>query len=173
MTQNSYQPSGDFQDRLARIANGQTLSTDGIVHTPRKEAPDVKLTGGLMENALYPLSLIGAFFLGIMSVFFARFSRVHLLGTADPETDLMLALVADGAIALAIGFVFKQGFKLEGAEWAAAQTFGVTVMVAGMHNLVHLNPMLFALIFTPDWVDLTLSYTELRSLQIGGSMIPF
>ena len=71
MTQNSYQPSGDFQARLSRIANGQTQSPEGIMHTPRVEAPDVKLTGGLMET----LGLIGAFLLGILSVFFARFAR--------------------------------------------------------------------------------------------------
>lgn len=173
MAQQSYTPSADFQARLNRISNGEALVAEGLVYTPRTEEPDIKLTGGLMENAVYPLSLIGAFFLGLLAVFFSRFARVHLLGGADPESDMMLALVADGAMAMALGFMFKQGFKVEGKEWVAAQTFGVSVMVASMHNLVHLFPYTFALIFTPEWVELVLSYTELRSLQIGGRAFPF
>ena len=173
MTQQSYTPSADFQARLNRISSGETHVAEGLVHTPRRENPDVKLTGGLMENALYPLSLIGAFGLGVLAVFFSRFARVHLLGGTDPESDMMLAFMADGAMAMAIGFMFKQAFRLEGADWVGAQTFGVTVMIAAMHNLVHLFPYAFSLMFTPEWVELVIGYSEPRSLQIMGYMVPF
>ncbi len=173
MSGQDYVASSDFQARLERINKGEVHVADGVVVPERREAADVKLTGGLIENALYPLSLVGAFLLGVMAVFFSRFARIHLLGTADPETDIMLALVADGAMALAIGFMFKQAFRLEGAQWASAQTMGVTVMVASMHNLFHMNPFLFSLIFTPEYVDAVLSYTEFRTLMAGGYMIPF
>ncbi len=173
MSEQNYVASSDFQARLARINKGEVHAADGVVVPERREVEDVKLTGGLLENALYPLSIAGAFLLGIMAVFFSRFSRIHLLGTADPETDIMLALVADGAMALAIGFMFKQAFKMEGAEWISAQTMGVTVMVASMHNLFHIDPVLMSLIFTPEYVDSVLSYTEFRTLMAGGYLVPF
>ncbi|WP_298292344.1 hypothetical protein [uncultured Litoreibacter sp.] len=173
MSESDYVASNDFQARLARISNGEVHSADGLIVPERREVKDVKLTGGLLENALYPLSIVGAFLLGILAVFFSRFARIHLLGTADPDTDIMLAFAADGAMALAIGFMFKQAFRMKGAEWISAQTMGVTVMVASMHNLIHLQPKLFSQIFTPDYVDAILSYTEFRTLMAAGYVLPF
>ena len=173
MSSSEYVPSNDFQARLARINAGDVDAVDGVIKPERREVKDVKLTGGMLENALYPLSIAGAFFLGLMAVFFSRFARIHLLGTSDPETDIMMSLIADGGMALAVGFFFKQLFKMEGAEWVGAQTMGVTVMVASMHNLIHLNPALFAKIFTPDYVKFIMSYTEFRTLQFGGYVMGF
>ncbi len=173
MSSCEYVASPDFQARLARINAGEGHTAEGLIAPERRVVKDVKLTGGLLENAVYPLSIAGAFVLGLLAVFFSRFARIHLLGTPPPEADIMLSLVADGGMALAIGFFFKQLFKMKGAEWISAQTMGVTVMVASMHNLIHLQPGLFAKIFTPDYVEFILGYTEFRTLMAAGHVIPF
>ena len=85
----------------------------------------------------------------------------------------MLALVADGGMAMVIGFAIKELFRMRGAEWISAQTAGVTVMVAAMHNLIHLSPDLFSMIFTLDYVQLVQTTTEMRSLVLMGYVVPF
>ncbi|PTX55846.1 hypothetical protein C8N43_0493 [Litoreibacter ponti] len=167
----------DFQARLARLGMQQEAPQQQtqaeMQPAPRRRSDDINLNGSILENAAYPASLVGAFLLGLLAVFFSRFARFHLLGIADPEADLFLATVADGGMALAIGFCFKQMFSMEGAEWASAQAAGVAVMVASMHNLVHIWPETFSLIFDPDWTRFVLDTTDFRTARIMEYVLPF
>ncbi|EPX79067.1 hypothetical protein [Litoreibacter arenae] len=163
----------DFQARLSRIGAEQSNQPAGLVQPTRKPTQEVNLNGSMLENAKYPASIAGAFVLGLLAVFFSRFVRFHLLGLADPESDIFLATVADGGMALAVGFCLRQMFKLEGAEWISAQAAGVTVMVAAMHNLVHIWPDTFALIFDPEWTAFVLDTTEFRTMRIMEYILPF
>jgi hypothetical protein len=43
----------------------------------------------------------------------------------------------------------------------------------GMHNLVHLMPGAFGVLFTENWVRTVLISTEMRTLILGYMEIPF
>lgn len=163
----------DFQSRLARINSGERVVADGLYVPERPVERDVNLNGSMVKNAVYPLTIVCAFLSGLLAVFVGRYARYHFTGLSDPETDLMLAVVADGGIAMCLGFVLKQAFRLEGSEMIAAQTAGVTVMVGAMHNLVWLFPAAFVWLFSEEWVLFTLEFSQFRTIRYMGYLLPF
>ena len=143
----------EFQERLGRIvAQGQRTGapmSDYGRTTPRKP---VSTRNDLAVNLLYPLSLAGAFLLGILAVGLGHYARFQIAdGAAGGQTtdvDLMITLGLGFAISLVLG----QAFRLSSKEHIGLQGIGVFVAVCTFHNLFHWAPGPMAAVFSPAHV---------------------
>ena len=167
-----------FQERLARIqVNGAnpTRQAATMPEKPPAELPrrrpakaNVSPLPGWRENIRYPLVYVRAFLIGAFAVFVARYARFHIANGGLVGEDADLTMFIDGFIASAAGFAIKEVFRIEGKEFALAQTVGVVAMVVSMHNLAHWFPAPMSLVFSPEWVDDVLYYTEPNSILFRG-----
>lgn len=169
-----------FEARIARLNASRGLPEQpmqagmapGAVAGPAPVQKPVKLNDW-RENIRYPATIVGAFVLGLIAVFMARYVRFHLGagGLAGENADFFMLL--DGALAVGTGFALKMLFRLEGKEFQTAQTAGVFAMVCTMHNLVHWAPDEFSLIFSPEWTEMVVETTEPKSILFRGNSFVF
>lgn len=160
-----------FQERLARMGHAQQVApvAEPVAETPRPKTTKQRPINDWRENIKYPLSFVGAFFIGVISVFVARFVRFTTSGGGLTGEEADLLLMMDGAMALAIGFALRMAFGIEGnKELVAAKTAGITAMAAIMHNAVHAWPAVWAAMFSPEWVDEVVMFTEPSTILLGG-----
>lgn len=143
----------EFQERLNRIlSQGQRTGAPAPAYgrtTPQNPAP----TGSeIAVNLLYPLSLAGAFLLGLLAVGLGRYIRFHLAdgaaGDQTADTDLMIT----AGLGLAVSFVLAQLFRLSSKEHVALQGIGVLAALCTFHNLFHWAPEPMAQVFSPGYV---------------------
>lgn len=153
-------PNSSFQDRLNRVAEARA---------PIEAAkPQVDLTPDWKTNIRYPLSLVGAALLGMLAVFIARYARFHLTGGALTGDDADLTMIIDGGLAAGCSFLLFGLLRFDGAEYKLAQTVGIVVMVCIMHNFVHAAPAVFDIVFSPEWTQDVIAYTEPKSILFRG-----
>ncbi|MDJ1008699.1 MAG: hypothetical protein QNJ13_12855 [Paracoccaceae bacterium] len=175
-----------FQDRINRIREKQgqppladpalaapaVMERDGplVPRSSRSTAPkkEVSPVPSLRENLAYPMSLVGAFFVGMLAVFAARYARFHIAGGSMVGEDADIAMMMDGALAMGVGFVFRSFFRFETKDYITAKTVGIAAMIALMHNLVHWAPGVFAGLFDEEYVEMTLELTEPNSILFRG-----
>lgn len=159
-----------FEQRLARISSGRQFVPDGVVvarprAVPAKKAPH-------LGNALYPLSIVMAFFLGLFTLFASRYARFHLLGGAGAGADVLADYLAmDMAMSMVVSFVIRMATNMKSPEHLAAKGLGIGVAALCMHMAVHRAPGLFGLIFSDAWVRGVIASTQPNSilfLTIGG-----
>jgi hypothetical protein len=163
----------EFQGRLDRIQSTRAmllLNLNLNLMKPRLD-PIEEASLHLAKNAIYPLSLIGAFLLGMFSVVLGQFVRVNLIGVGQPD-ELWLG-IADLIMATMIIFSIKSMFHLPLKELVTAQTFGIILMFSTLHNLVLLAPFPFAILMSPEWVQGIQDAAHLGTLRIGTMEIPF
>ncbi len=175
-----------FQNRLNRIREKQgqppmptqaerqaALAAEAAAAIPQpknKSQPrgEVSPVPSVWENLGYPMSILGAFLIGMIAVFAARYARFHIMGGSMVGEDADIAMMMDGALAFGVGFVFRSFFNFESQEYITAKTFGIFAMICLMHNLVHWAPGLFAGLFDVDYVLMTLEMTEPNSILFRG-----
>ena len=156
-----------FQERLERLA-----AEKGANDPERKSRSVKRAEAGLPtmgENIRYPLLFVWAAIVGMIAVFLSRYIRFHLTGgslSGGENADMVMMI--DGAIAAGAGFALKNLLAIEDKSLQFAQSVGVVIMVLGMHNLVHLAPKAFSVIFSPEWTQEVLQYTEPKSLLFAG-----
>jgi hypothetical protein len=160
----------EFQGRLDRIQSTQSMLMLNLNRLQPNLDPIEEASLHFAKNAIYPLSLIGAFLLGMLSVLIGQFVRVNLIGVGQPD-QLWLA-VADLIMATMIIFSIKSMFHLPLKELVFSQTIGVVLMFLTLHNFVLLAPFPFAVLMSPEWVQLIQDGTHLGTLRLGTVEIP-
>ena len=171
-----------FQDRINRIREKQgqppmatqaqlAAEAAAAIPTPKhkpRPGKEISPLPSVWENLAYPMSLVGAFLIGMVAVFAARYARFHIMGGSMVGEDADIAMMMDGALAMGVGFVFRSFFRFEAKEFITAKTLGIFAMICLMHNLVHMAPGAFATLFDEDYVLMTLELTEPNSILFRG-----
>ena len=124
-----------------------------------------------IENLGYPASLAGAFVLGLLSVFIARYVTSHINDGATEDPDLTLLM--DGAVAFGVVFILRTALHMTSKEHILCKTVGIWVSLTMMHNLVHAYPGAFAVVYTPKWVEYVTTATEPNSIFFRGQSFYF
>ena len=122
----------------------------------------------MRETVGYPASIVLAFFLGMLAVLITRYVRYAMAGSALTGEDADITMAIDAGLALAIGFVLKQMFRLSGKVQETAKTLGIFAMICVMHNLVHTWPGAFEIAFSPEWVSDVIETTQPQSILFRG-----
>lgn len=164
----------EFQERLNRIlAQGQRTGAPAPAFgrpTPRQP---VSAGSEIAMNLLYPLSLAGAFLLGLLAVGLGRYIRFHLAdgaaGDQTADTDLMIT----AGLGLAVSFVLAQLFRLSSKEHVALQGIGVFVALCTFHNLFHWAPEPMAAVFSPGYVAEIQEMAPANSAAFRGMIFTF
>ncbi len=143
----------EFQERLGRIlAQEQRTgapSSDYGRTTPRKPVPAGQ---EMAVNLRYPLSLAGAFLIGILAVGAVRYIRFHIAGGAAGDQTTDLDLMVTLGCGMAVSLVLALAFRLSSKEHIGLQGIGVLVAVCTFHNLFHWAPEPMAAVFSPGYV---------------------
>ena len=171
--------SNDFYERLARIEAGGTntrhtlfVGSDETYLLPRKEVAQASKTE-VLTNAAYPLTMLVALILGMMAVFAVKLLRFHLAGNVAIGTEPLNDLALESALALILCVAVGRWIWHDAGRMRSWQAMGVLFMAVGWHNIVHLVPNLFRLLFSEIWTAHVLATTEFSSLIIRGYTIPF
>ena len=171
----------EFTARLARIeaAAGQRKATlyvgpdeSYVLDRPERRRQPNGLVA-LLLNASYPLSMVLAFGLGFLAYAIGRYVRFHLTGVGgappDPDTEMLLQL----GTGLAIAAVMGAADRMKAFEYLIAKSLGVVIGLLSFHNLVHLYPEEFKLLFSQIWVTKLVTTTEPFSLLWRGISFTF
>ena len=171
----------EFTARLARIeaASGQRKATlyvgpdeSFVLDRPERRRQTSGLVA-LLLNASYPLSMVMAFGLGFLAFAIGRYIRFHLTGVGetppDPDMEMVLQLGTGLAIAAVLGAVDQ----MKAFEYLIAKSLGVVAGLLAFHNLVHVYPDQFKLLFSPIWVTKMVTTTEPFSLLWRGISFTF
>lgn len=154
-----------FHERLEKLGMAQDVVRD----VAKPQRPVKK--GVWSENLAYPLSFVGAFLVGLFSVFISRYVTSQINdGAAD---DLDLTLIMDAVVAFGIVFVLRTALHMTSKEHIACKTAGIWVSLTMMHNLVHAYPAPFTAVYTKAWVEQITSVTEPKSFFFRGYTFPF
>lgn len=165
-----------FAERLARIGDRSYThykDPETGMNIPRRAKAPKARKPSKTEGLRHVLSFVLAFAAGALGVMAARYVRLHMFGLPDAaeagsDTLMIMDVVMGGAAA----FVVKQLFRMEGKEFMAFQTVGAALAVTLSHNLVWAEPEIFARVYSPEWVELTKSYTEPMTVFFRGQSIP-
>lgn len=165
--------------RVARVQAGGA-NTKGTIFVGQDEQHHLGQTtrnspgkaAGAAGNALYPLSLLGAFVLGLFAVALGIYARFQLMAGQAVLEDASIEMALSGGIGLMLSFVLAQMFRLTSKEHKAMQAAGVFVMVCGFHNLAHWLPGPMTLLFSPAHVVEMQVTSPANSARIGGSYFP-
>ncbi|MEL6169541.1 MAG: hypothetical protein AAFR35_12690 [Pseudomonadota bacterium] len=170
-----------FEDRINRIRSqrghvpvepmpADLQTATGEWEIPKSEAPrkEIDLVPGWKENVRYPLGIVAAFVLGMLAVLLSRYVRFHLQGGTLTGEDPDITMMIDAGLAAGVAFALRIILKFEDKEHIFAKTMGIAVMVVTMHNLVHWAPGLFSVLFSVDWVDDVVLFTDPNSILFRG-----
>lgn len=168
-----------FAARIARI-NAGAANTKGTVfigqdeqlHLGRREIVKPPKSREIAGNAAYPLSLIGAFGLGLLAVALGYYARFQLMAGQAELDDADLEMALSGVIGMALSFVLAQMFRLTSKEHKAMQGAGVFVMVCAFHNFAHWAPGPMALAFSPAYVAQIQTDAPPNSARFRGVYFP-
>ncbi len=172
-------PDRGFQDRIHRMQERRA---------PIEAArPHIDVLPDWRENIRYPATLVGMAFLGMFAVFFARYARFHLMGGSltgqEPDItmviDAVLAGVAGVVIFMAIGLTTRDSNRGERRSMfslgalgdnpvKAALVVGIAIMIGAMHNMVHSMPKVFGVVFSQEWTEDVIAYSEPGSIYFRG-----
>ncbi len=155
--------SNSFEDRVARIKKRSEENT-------RKSS--LPRTESIWQRLGYPAAFLGAFLLGVFTVFLSRLIQYQSVGIPVPgkvgTQDFVSLGLAGGACIMVM--LFLKG-KLR--EFAGALTVGALVTTFSFHNFVWKYPVFFELVYGEDWVEFVKDTTEPSSLNLFGTILPF
>ena len=160
----------DFQARLARL--GTEHEAIAVAREEQGRLARVDQGPEWVENAKYPLSFVVAFLVGMSSVLISRYVSVEMMGVPSPDADPDIQMILDGVMAGVIIWMVRMATRSSDNQLLLAQTVGLWVMITMMHNLVHIYPVTFGNLYSPEWVDMMLITTEPGSIRVGSYLIP-
>ncbi|MBD3679334.1 MAG: hypothetical protein HUJ27_13180 [Rhodobacteraceae bacterium] len=176
----------EFQQRLKRVSaetdeqdfldRSAVVDTDELLLQPRRPNPNVKLYDW-RENIWYPLSFVWVFLGGLVAAWASRYVIYHLFWHEQVVeafrsgvflNTVVSPYIFSKEIALAFGmsYMVKSMLDVEGRPYLVAQAAGIWVGAGTMHNLVHLYPDLFAMIYSREWIMMVLFGTEPNSVAL-------
>ena len=157
----------EFAGRLQRISAGgpNTLGQVyvGITEEPVKTRRRFSIfpSGSRLKDViLFPFSVAGAFIIGLIAVLIARYARYHYSGGVLAGEDPDLTMLMDASIAMAVGLLLKWIVRFSGRVQMTAHTLGIITMIGVMHNFVYAKPDIFAMAFSPEWVEDVVESTD-------------
>ncbi len=164
----------EFQERLNRIlAQGQRTGAPAPAYGRTTQQQPVSSGGEIAGNLLYPLSLAGAFLLGLLAVGLGRYIRFHLADGAAGDQTADLDLMITAGFGLTASFVLAQVFRLSSKEHVALQGIGVFVALCTFHNLFHWAPEPMATVFSPGYVAEMQEMAPANSAVFRGMVLAF
>ncbi|MBM7067529.1 hypothetical protein [Actibacterium sp. 188UL27-1] len=151
-----------FAERIKRIEGGTQWEPDGVLLPDRSvDRKKRSKKGEVASNAAYPLSIVLAFVLGMLTVLIARYVRFQMFGMPGGGGDVLADhLFMDAAMSSCIGFLIRMVTNMKSPIHMSAKGFGITAGVLTMHMAVHRMPDLFERLFSPDWVYQVIATTE-------------
>lgn len=170
----------EFAARLSRVNSGAP-NTKGTIfvgqdeqHHMTRTAPQ-KVSKGkeVASNALYPLSLAGAFLLGMFAVAVGRYARFQLWAgreTLSDDADVEMAI--SFGVGIMLSFVLAQLFRITSKEHKGLQAMGVFAMVCAFHNFAHWAPGPMSALFSPQWVAAVQTEAPPNSAKFRGVYFP-
>jgi hypothetical protein len=169
----------DFAARIARIEKGIGSSKTTIyVGLDETYAVQYRQRGNggaldLARNAGYPLSVLLAFCIGIVSNVIARLAAFLSQGLPETGANADYMMMMDFITAMMLSVVIGACVGMNIRNFMAARSLGVVAGMFGLHNAVHLWPWAFEPVFSKLWVGYILSSTEARSLLWRGVSFAF
>lgn len=178
-----------FDQRVARINAGQVarVPTPGAAEDASQgwlsEAELARTvrsgTGSAVTGQRQALSHVSAVLLGALSVLLARYTIYQLHSLPDRVPAPFTGMLGDTASAglimgaeLAIGGVIlltlAMAFNMATRAHLVCKFVGLWVATTMMHNLVHLYPEQWVMLFSWEWVDWVRSTTEPNSILFRG-----
>lgn len=173
--------NNEFAARLERIAAGGAHTRNtlfvGIDETyvlPIKNGQVQKPQPSLIEGLKTPIVMISALFMGIIAMIVVRMIHFHSFANAPVLGSAIYAVALDAILAMLLCIVIGRLVFLDhAAALRSWQVLGVMLCASGMHNLVHLLPGAFGVLFSENWVRTVLISTDMRTLILGYMEIPF
>lgn len=168
-----------FAARLARVQEGGPntkrtiyVGQDEQVHLGKKVIVKQVKSREVAGNAVYPLSLIGAFGLGLIAVALGYYARYQLAAGQAELQDADLEMALSGVIGIVLSFVLAQMFRLTSKEHKAMQSAGVFAMVCAFHNFAFWAPGPMTVLFSPDYVARIQLDAPPNSARFRGTYFP-
>lgn len=153
-----------FQERLARIRQGSQIRPEGVITGPLAR-PNRAVRGvRLRLGAFWTFSAL--FFLGVTSVFMARYGRFQVWGIERAEFAALDGVILDlGAAGLSL-IVLLAMTKLNTMVAIVAHLAGTFMSFFGMHLAVHRFPDFFGDVFSLRWLFMVLQSTDPNKLML-------
>lgn len=159
--------NSQFQERLNRISAGGPNTTGQVYVGPPEAMTDrkgrkIRSSAGpdALDNILYPMSMIGAFLVGVFAVFLTRLGRFYLLDGSLTGENADLWMVFDSVIAIGFVIILRSVFRAKRKALEVAKAIGVIATVLTMHIFVHMMPGFFSSVFSPEWTQQVIATTE-------------
>ena len=173
-------PNSGFQDCINRVQERRA---------PIEAArPKVDVLPDWKENIRYPATLVGMALLGMFAVFVVRYVRFHLMGGTLAGNDADITMIIDAGLAGVAAFVIYSavGLTMRDANRAergsifslnnlgdnpvkAALVVGIAIMIGTMHNMVHSAPGVFGALFSEEWAEDVVAFSEPGSIYFRGN----
>ena len=171
----------DFAARVARIEKNISgarqllfVGVDEVYSMPRRERK-MRVSGfrAVLNNALYPVSMVAAVVLGVVSHCIGQIARYHVQGLPDlkanPDIETLGQVLLGIVISIGLGYVFR----LQSRSYTTLKSAGAVIGVLFMHNAVHLYPKAFAVMTSALWVNQVVSHTQPHSMLWRGISFVF
>ncbi len=175
------QDHNDFAARIARIESGAAASKqllfvgiDEVYKVPLR-VRKIKRMGlvGFIGNAMYPISMVLAVALGMVSHGLGQVARYQVQGMPDLKANPDIEMVVQVVIGFAIAMVLGYFVGLRSNALTSLKSAGSALGVLFFHNAVHLYPQFFALLTSEIWVNQIVSHTHPHSLLWRGISFVF
>jgi hypothetical protein len=173
--------NNDFAARLERIAAGGVhtrntlfVGVDETYVLPIRNGRMQRPRPSLIEGLKSPIVMVSALFMGITLMILVRMIHFHSFSNAPVLGSTFNAVALDAILAVLLCILSgRVVFRDHAATLRGWQVLGVILCALGMHNLVHLLPGAFGVLFSENWVRTVLISTEMRTLILGYLEIPF
>jgi hypothetical protein len=169
-----------FQKRLARLNSGAAarnvlwVGTEEFYEIPIRPKL-VRKTGalGVVKNALYPVSMLGAVAVGFICHGIVLVARYQFVGLPDPTANPDIEMVSQIVMSYSLATVLGYFVGLRGRELMPLKSLGAALGLLLFHNLVHLYPQVFDVLCSKSWVNYVVTHTKAHSLVWRGISFVF
>jgi hypothetical protein len=171
----------DFAARVKRIERATAeakqllyVGMDEVYVMPRRERK-AKVGGAraLLQNAMYPVSMVLAVGLGYVAHSIGQILRYYIQGMPDPKANQDVEMVVQVILGLTIAICIGNLIKLRSSTHTLLMTLGAVLGLLMMHNAVHAYPEAFKLMTSALWVNEIVSHTSPHSIMWRGISFVF
>ena len=169
-----------FQKRLKRLTEGEAprnvlwVGTDEYFEVPRKKnTRKPRGLKALVVNALYPLSVLAAVGLGVVSHGLVLIARYQIQGLPNPKANPDIEMVAQLVMAFSLAMVLGYLIGLRAKNLTKLKSLGAALGLLFFHNVVHLYPQLFDVLCSKSWVNYVITHTHAHSMVWRGISFVF